>query len=66
MSKLEKFLNTLNKYGDMFFSNGDEKENLKTISKVIEYQGYWAGLRLRYYFDKDFNLLRTEERKFGI
>lgn len=51
--------------GDMFFSSGSIDEDYSLIEGTIKSQGYWAGNKLRYYFDDDFRLIRTEERKFG-
>lgn len=65
MLKLQKFIDTLEENGDQFFSCDDAIADLINVETVLKYQGYWSGVSLRYYFDKDFNLLRTEERKFG-
>lgn len=66
-SKFEKFLEAIHDNGDMYFYvPGQERAALVQIEGVIALQGFWSGLKLRYYFDKDFNLLRTEERVFGL
>lgn len=63
--QLERFLSTLRDNGDDFISSGSKKTDHTFICSVIKQQGYWAGNVTRYFFDADFNLLRTEERKFG-
>lgn len=65
MSRLNNFLTALSNNGDMFFTSGNKKQDLSNIEATIANQGYWAGISLRYFFDKDLNLIRTEERTFG-
>lgn len=70
MSKLHEdfvanFENLLNDEGDMFFSTGSSTQDYELITGTIDRQGYWAGVRLRYYFDSNYGFLRTEERRFG-
>lgn len=68
MSNLEfvhNFAKELSYQGDMFFTSGDIRQDAKLIRETIRQQGYWAGTRVRYYFDKDFNLVTTEPREFG-
>ena len=69
MSKLDfvwNFTKMLADYGDIFFTCGDTSKDYSVITGTIESQGYWCGVKVRYYFDKEYNLLHTEERKFGI
>lgn len=63
--KLDKFLQVLRDNGDMYFDSGNIETDLAQIEGRLKTQGYWAGLSLRYYFDEDFNLIKTEERRFG-
>lgn len=63
--KLLRFLNALDDNGDVFLTSGDRDYDLKGVEAIIDHQGYWAGGAVRYYFDEDLNLLRTEERRFG-
>lgn len=65
MRKLERFLQALEDHGDYYISTGDTQQDIRMIEERIAFQGYWAGNELRFFFDKDFNLLRTEERRFG-
>lgn len=61
---VERFLDAIS--GEMFFATGDMEEDYNLIMSQIKANGgYWAGLSTRYYFDKELNLLRTEERTFG-
>lgn len=62
---VKKFIYMLADEGDMFFSSGDTDTDYQTIKGTVESQGYWSGVKVRYYLDKDFNLLKIEERKFG-
>lgn len=59
------FIGLLEEEGDMFFSCGDTNKDYQLIKETIKAQGYWAGNKLRYYFDKEDRLIRTEERRFG-
>ncbi len=54
------------KGGDGFFSSGDFEQDEKIIKGTIDAQGYWAGVQYRYLFDKEYNFIKTEERKFGV
>lgn len=62
---VDEFKQLLADNGDMYFSVGSTYEDYVNITGTLMVQGYWAGTRLRYYFDKDFNFLETEERIFG-
>jgi hypothetical protein len=59
---INKFIETLENEGEMFFSSGDVKQDYSTITNVIKGQGYWSGTKYRYYFDDNFNLINTTER----
>lgn len=60
--KVEKFIETLEDYGEMYFSSGDYEEDYKQISSVIKSQGYYSGNAYRFYFNKDFDLIKVERR----
>lgn len=60
---VEKFMDAIE--GEMFFSTGSVEEDFNIIKATIDRQGYWAGERHKYYFDKEFNLTAVEERVFG-
>ena len=60
--KVLKFMNTLEEYGEMFFSNGSVKKDYEYITNVLKAQGYYSGCRYRLYFNKDFDLIKVEER----
>lgn len=62
---LMNFSQLLADYGDMFFSSGDIDQDYNLITSTINRQGYWAGNAVRYFFDKDLNLINIEERSFG-
>lgn len=63
---VDNFCEVLENNGDMFFSCGDVVQDMELIKSTIDTQGYWSGFELRYYFDEDYNLLNTEERRFGV
>lgn len=63
--KVENFISTLSLEGDIYFSLGSVKKDYDAITSTIKQQGYWAGNRVRYYFDEDLVLQKTEDRKFG-
>lgn len=71
MTKEEKrnfvcyFVRILESEGDMFFSSNNLDEDYSLITGTIRSQGYWAGNKLRYFFDDNLKFLDTEERKFG-
>jgi hypothetical protein len=60
--KVEKFLEVLKDYGELFFSSGNLKNDYNTITSVLKAQGYWAGTMYRLYFDDNFDLVKVEER----
>lgn len=62
---VHSFTRILSDEGDMFFSSGDISKDAKLIRETINLQGYWAGVRVKYFFDKNYDFLRTEERQFG-
>lgn len=64
--KLAKFKNILEEEGEMFFSSGSDKTDLQNIERTLEAQGYWAGVKYRYYFTDNFDLEKVEERKWGL
>ena len=57
-----KFIEALEANGDCFFTLGSVKQDIEYINGLINIQGYYAGIADRYYFDKEFNLIRTESR----
>lgn len=65
LTKLQRFIETLQEEGDMYFPHGSEKEDEDYIANLLKAQGYWAGGEVNYFFDEDFVLIRKEERKFG-
>ena len=65
LTKLQRFIETLQEEGDMYFPHGSEKEDEDYIANLLKAQGYWAGGKVKYFFDEDFVLIRKEERKFG-
>lgn len=60
--KLIKFCEVLDEYDEYFFSNGSVEEDYEFVTGVLNAQGYWAGVKYRLYFDKNFNLINVEER----
>lgn len=62
VEKIKKFINVLNKYGDIFFSFGDIEKDYEHIINTLEKQGYYSGFEYKYFFDKDFNLIKIEKR----
>lgn len=65
MNFVWNFAKMLADEGDTFFTSGNTNHDYEFITSLIKSQGYWAGTSLRYFFDEDYNLLRTEERMFG-
>lgn len=61
--KLIKFINTLDMYGDMYFSQGSIKKDYKYITSILKYQGYFSGCAYRYYFNDNFDLIKIEARR---
>lgn len=59
------FIRILQDEGDMFFSSNNVDTDYANIINRLDSQGYWAGNRVRYYFDHNHQFLHTEERKFG-
>ena len=60
--KVMKFIQALEDYGDMFFSQGSVKEDYEYIKSVLNAQGYYSGFEYRYYFNEDFDLTKIEKR----
>lgn len=71
MTKQEKldfvhsFVLTLADEGEAFFTSGDVEQDYDLIKGTIDNQGYWAGTKYRYFFDKEYKLSHIEARKFG-
>ena len=63
--KLDNFLTALDEADELYFTSGDEQQDLAQIENVIASQGYWAGAQHRFYFDEDLKATRVEERTFG-
>ena len=62
---VNKFVAALETCGDYFFSTGSIKDDYEIITGTISRQGFWAGIRDRYYFVDSLNVTRIEERSFG-
>ena len=60
--KVLKFINTLEEYGDMYFSQGSIKKDYDYITNILKFQGYYSGCAYRYYFNEDLDLIKVEER----
>lgn len=60
--KLLKFMEALDEYGEMYFSQGSIKKDYEYITNVLKAQGYYSGCRYRLYFNEDFDLVNVEER----
>lgn len=61
-NKLQKFCDTLEDYGEFFFSNGSVKEDYNYITSILKSQGYWSGTDYRFYFDNNMDLVKIENR----
>ena len=57
-----KFYETLENFGEYFFSQGSMKKDYELITNVLQAQGYWAGTEYRLYFDNDWDLIKVENR----
>ena len=66
-SALSEQFYTIDTYGQFSTDYLDEdwKEDEDYIANLLKAQGYWAGGKVKYFFDEDFVLIRKEERKFG-
>jgi hypothetical protein len=60
--KLLKFMEALEDYGEMYFSQGSVKKDYEYITSILKFQGYYSGCRYRLYFNEDFDLIKAEER----
>lgn len=60
--KVIKFMETLEDYGEMYFSSGDYKQDYKQIMGVIKFQGYFSGCYYRLYFNDNLDLIRVEDK----
>ena len=60
--KLLKFMEALEDYGEMYFSQGSVKKDYEYITSILKFQGYYSGCRYRLYFNEDFDLVKAEER----
>ena len=60
--KLLKFMEALEDYGEMYFSQGSIKKDYEYIASILKFQGYYSGCRYRLYFNEDFDLIKAEER----
>lgn len=72
MSKFMKdFCSILEEADDMYFSSGNDSKDISEVKSVIESQGYWAGFKLRFFFNQEamekgvVELVNVQERKFG-
>lgn len=62
---VENFINLLDEEGDMFFSSGDVDTDYANITGTIKNQGYWAGVSVRYHFNKELQFEGVQQRMFG-
>lgn len=62
---VSNFIKVLSYEGDTFLTSGSIRKDYNNIIDTISQQGYWAGNRVRYYFDKDYKLVRLVPRTFG-
>lgn len=60
--KLLKFMEALEDYGEMYFSQGSIKKDYEYVTNILKFQGYYSGCRYRLYFNEDFDLIKAEER----
>lgn len=60
--KLLKFMEALEDYGEMYFSQGSIKKDYEYVTSILKFQGYYSGCRYRLYFNEDFDLIKAEER----
>jgi len=60
--KLLKFIEALDDYGEMYFSQGSIKKDYEYITNILKFQGYYSGCKYRLYFNENFDLTKVEER----
>lgn len=60
--KVKKFMQTLEEYGDVYFSQGSIKKDYEYITNVLKFQGFYSGCEYRFYFNEDFDLIKVEEK----
>lgn len=74
MSKfMEDFVESIGEDGNTFsfFSSGDDERDEWAIKEMLNVQGFWSGVKYRYFFDKELiakgvvELTKVEERRFG-
>lgn len=63
-NKVIRFMETLDEYGEMYFSSGDYKQDYKQIMGVIKAQGYFSGCYYRLYFNDNLDLIRVEDKYY--
>ena len=57
---LERFLQIMDDYGEFVF--GDEEYLKKQLETCLNTQGYWSGVSIRIYYDKDIKDFYVESR----
>lgn len=60
--KVERFMETLEEYGEIYFTSGNYKEDYENIKSIITRQGYYSGCQYRFYFNEDLELTSLESR----
>lgn len=62
---VQKFIAFMNEEGEHFFSSGNANTDYKNITMTLKNQGFWAGVKYRYYFNDDLSIKKIEERIFA-
>lgn len=57
---LERFLQIMDDYGEFVF--GEEDYIQKQLETCLNTQGYWSGVSIRVYYDKDIKDFYVESR----
>ena len=60
--KVLKFMEALEEYGEMYFSQGSVRKDYTYIKNILNFQGYYSGCEYRLYFNENFDLIKVEER----
>ena len=61
-AQVNKFIEQLEQYGEMYFSTGSAKTDYEHITSVLDRQGYWSATEYRLYFNKDLELTEVQDR----
>ena len=59
---LDKFINIMDEYGEVLINYEDRDYLKKQLEAVLNFQGYWSGVYIRVYYNKNTKDFRVENR----